>query len=467
MLTQLAIDPDASPDFSLKDGDFRFQEKLVVGQIGNIRRQVIHNLHGGTGGGHSGINATIKRVCAFFWWPTLAKDVTKWVQGCEICQRCKGDHLPSPGLLQPIQIPDQAWSTITMDFIKSLPKSNGRDTILVVIDKYTKYAHVLALQHPFSASQVAQLLLDHVFKLYGPPNAIITDRDKIFTSQFWSELFKKLGASSRLTTAYHPQSDGQTERLNQCLEMYLRCLCHQRPTQWYRWLPMAEWWYNTSHHSAINMTPYMALYGRQAPSFNYHQAGKSTNDCVNTFLHQRTEIHKLIKANLQKAQERMKFYADKRRTERTFEVGEEVFLKLQAFKQTSLKDVKDNKFTPRFFGPYKILKRVGTVAYQLQLPATTKIHDTFHVSLLKKKVGPNEFIQMDPPTAVDFPAPAYPSKILDRRLINRNHTAIVSVLVQWKGMPPEDASWVDYNTLRRSYPQFVVEDTAAQEKGQC
>lgn len=157
--------------------------------------------------GHSGVNATIGRIQTWFWWPTLSKDVTNWIQRCEICQRCKHDHVPYPSLLQPIPVPDQAWDTITMDFIESLPKSSGKD-ILVIIDKFTKYAHLLALQHPFTTAQVAQVLLNNVFKLYGPPKAIITDRDKIFTSQFWAELFKKLGTSSNLTTAYHPQSDG-------------------------------------------------------------------------------------------------------------------------------------------------------------------------------------------------------------------------------------------------------------------
>lgn len=202
---------------------------------------------------------------------------------CEVCQRFKGEHTSYPGLLQPIPIPEGAWETVTMDFVESLPKSNGKDTILVVIDKYTKYGHLIALQHPFTASQVAQKLLDQVVKLYGPPKALITDRDRIFTSAFWAELFKLLGTSTHLTTAYHPQSDGQSERFNQCVEMYLRCLTHQQPGQWTRWLPMAEWWYNTSHHSAINMTPYQALYGKKPPSLHYHQAQNTRIDCIDTF----------------------------------------------------------------------------------------------------------------------------------------------------------------------------------------
>lgn len=336
---------------------------------------------------------------------------------------------------------------------------------MVIIDKYTKYCHLIPLQHPFRAAQIAQSLLDNVFKLYGPPKSIITDRDKIFTSGFWSELFKRLGTSSHLTTAYHPQSDGQSERLNQSIEMYLRCLSNQRPHQWSRWLPMAEWWYNTSHHSAINMSPYQALYEKLPLSLNYHQVGRSTNVCVDEFLKQRIELNCLLKDNLKKAQERMKFYADKRRTEREFQEGDLVFLKLQAFKQNSLKSFKDTKFSPRYFGPYKILKRIGKVAYHLQLQDTAKIHNTFHVSLLKKKIGHNDFAQIDPPDTTNTAPPRYPARILDRKTVKRNNVAAVMVLVQWVGMLPEDASWVDYNYLRQHFPVFVGRGRLVYKRG--
>lgn len=231
ILAALAVDPKAAPDFSLQEGDLRFKGCLVVGQMGDIRQQIMSNLHNGTKVVILAGRQQLTESVPFFWWPSLNKDVKIWVQQCEAYQRCKSEHLPSPGLLQPIELPSHAWSTITMDFIESLPKSAGRDTILVVIDKYTKFAHFIALQHPFSASQVAQTLLDNVFKLYGPITAIITYRDKIFTSQFWTELFKKLGTTSKLSTAYHPQTDGQSERLNQYVEMYLRCSTYQRPNQ--------------------------------------------------------------------------------------------------------------------------------------------------------------------------------------------------------------------------------------------
>lgn len=163
----------------------------------------------------------------------------------------------------------------------------------------------------------------------------------------------------------------------------------------------------------------------------------------------------------------MTYYVNKYRSERQFVEGDEVFVKLQAFKQTSLKDVKDNKLTPRFFGPYKILKRIGAVAYRLQLPQSSKVHNTFHVSLLKKKVGNHILVQQDTPFTVDFPAPSYPSKILDRKLINRNNKPVVMALVQWEGMLSEDATWIDYDILRRSYPQFVGEDALTARRGHC
>ena len=411
VITQAAVDLQDS-ECSLKDGDLRYQGRLVVGKMGDTRLHIFQSLHGGPEGGHSGTQITIKRVRNFFWWITLTQEIAKWVRSCEACHRCKMENVPYPSLIHPIVVPDHAWDTVTIVFVESLPKSGGKHTILVIIDKFTKYAHLLALHHPFSPTQVAQLLFDNVFKLYEPPSAIISDRDRIFTSSFCSELFKKLDSKSKLTTAYHPQSDGQRERLNQCIELYLRCLTYQCPNQWYRWLPMAEWWYDTSHHSTFRMTPYMALYGRQAPSFNYHQAGKSTNACVNDFIQQRTEMHRLINTNLHKAQEIMKLYADKHQSEREFEEGDEVFLKLQAFKQTSLKQIKDKKFTPKYFKRYKILKKIGKVAYRLQLPSTAKIHNTFHVSPLKKKVGLDSLIQLDPPLSIDLPSPVTPVKIL-------------------------------------------------------
>lgn len=155
-----------------------------MGSEGGLRKKIMEYIHSSPEGGHSGIAVSIKSAETVFYWPSLRKDLNEFVRQCEICQRNKTEHVPSPGLLQPLPIPNQAWEVISMDFIEGLPKSEGKDSILVIVDKFTKGSHLMALAHPFTASQVAQLVLDSVVKLHGPPKAIISDRDKVFVSKF-------------------------------------------------------------------------------------------------------------------------------------------------------------------------------------------------------------------------------------------------------------------------------------------
>lgn len=152
-----------------------------------------------------------------------------------------------------------------MAFVEGLPKSQGKDVILVVVDRFTKYSHFIALSHPFSVTTVLQAFIDNVFKLHGMPVSMLTDRDRIFTRNFWQALFKALGVKLNMSTAHHPQSDGQTKRVNQCLEAYLRSMAFNEPKKWCSWLSMAEWWFNTSYHTATKFTPFQCLYGFPPP----------------------------------------------------------------------------------------------------------------------------------------------------------------------------------------------------------
>lgn len=151
-----------------------------------------------------------------------------------------------------------------MDFIDGLSVSSGKYVIMVVVDRLSKPAHFIALSHPYSVMSVAQAYLDNVYKLHGCPTSIVSDRDSVFTSEFWREFFTLQGVALKMSSAYHPQSDGQNEVINRCLETYLRCMCHAQPHVWSKWLALAEFWYNTNYHTTTHLTPFEVVY-RQAP----------------------------------------------------------------------------------------------------------------------------------------------------------------------------------------------------------
>jgi hypothetical protein len=197
-----------------------------------------------------------------------------------VCQRNKGEIVKSLGTLQPLPIPPAIWKDISIDFITSLPKSENKSVIMMVVDRLSKYAHFCALQHPFTTSTVAQIFMDQVFKLHGMSHSIVSDRDPTVTSNFWQEMFKIQGIELHLITAYHPQTDGQMEVVNKCLETYLRCFALEKKNQWAQWLPLVEWWYNTSYHTATRMTPFEAVYRQKPPSVLSYLPGASKVQAV-------------------------------------------------------------------------------------------------------------------------------------------------------------------------------------------
>lgn len=243
----------------------------------------------------------------------MTKDILNYARKCDVCQRCKPDLAASPGLLQPLPIPNRVWDDISMDFIEGLPRSQGKQVILVVVDRLSKYAHFLALSHSYTAMDVAHLFLTRIFKLHGLPSTITSDRDPIFLSKVWNELFQLQGVALNKSTAYHPQSDGQTEVVNKCLETYLRCMCSEKPTAWFQWLALAEWWYNTNYHSSIHTTPYEVVYGQPPPIHLPYLPGEASNEAVERTLSSREAVIHILKFYLLRAQNRMSQQADKHR----------------------------------------------------------------------------------------------------------------------------------------------------------
>jgi hypothetical protein len=227
---------------------------------------VLSELHATPTAGHSRFTKTYDRIKRSFFWDGMKQDIRNFVAECDVCQCNKGEIVKSSGTLQPLPIPPTIWKDISIDFITSLPKSGNKSVIMVVVDHLSKYAHLCALQNPFTTSTVAQIFMDQVFKLHGMPHSIVYDHDPTFTRNFWQELFKIQGTESHLITAYHPQTDGQTEVVNKCLETYLSCFSSEKKNQWAQWLPLVEWWYNTSYHTTTRMTPFEVVYGQNPPS---------------------------------------------------------------------------------------------------------------------------------------------------------------------------------------------------------
>jgi len=385
-----------------------------------------------------------------FAWTGMKAAVTSFVRACLVCQQAKSDRARLPGLLQPLPVPTTAWHTISMDFIEGLPTSGNANCILVIVDSFTKYGHFLPLHHPYTASSVTKVFLSNIYCQHGLPSAIVSDRDRVFTSKFWQELFRLADVQLCMSTSYHPQSNGQTERLNQTLETFLRCFVHACPSKWSNWLPLAAYWYNTCTHSALGRSPFEALYGYSPRHFGVTAADAMPTPALSQWMTKRQDMDELIKQHLSRSKLRMKKQADKHRSERVFSVGDTVFLKLQPYVQASLAPRLNQKLAFKYFGPFRILERVGAVAYKLELPPSTSIHPVFHVSQLKGAVLDSSQVIHTVPN--DLSSPRVPQCFLQRRLITRGVTAVHQVLVHWSGWPEALATWEDVDYMKQVFP---------------
>nr|ABA98022.1 retrotransposon protein, putative, Ty3-gypsy subclass [Oryza sativa Japonica Group] len=295
------------------------------------------------------------------------------------------EHQRPAGLLQPLQIPEWKWEEIGMDIITGLPRtSSGHDSIWVVVDRLTKVAHFIPVHTTYTGKRLAELYLSRIMCLHGVPKKIVSDRGSQFTSKFWQKLQEKLGTRLNFSTAYHPQTDGQTERVNQILEDMLRACALDFGGAWDKNLPYAEFSYNNSYQASLQMAPFEALYGRKCrtPLF-WDQTGERQLFGTEVLAEAEEKV-RIIRERLRIAQSRQKSYADNRRRKLTFEAGDYVYLRVTPLRGVHRFQTK-GKLAPRFVGPYKILERRGEVAYQLELPSNMiGIHDVFHVSQLKK-----------------------------------------------------------------------------------
>ncbi|CAL1408207.1 unnamed protein product [Linum trigynum] len=269
-----------------------------------------------------------------------------------------------------------------------------------------------------------------------------------------------------MSTAYHPQTDGQTEVVNRCLEQYLRCFTQQHPRRWLALLPWTEFWYNYTYHRMIGTSPFRALYGREPPTVIPYHVQTSPVVGVDELLRERDAALASLRKNLAAANLKAKQLADASRRDVTYEAGEWVLLRLHPYHQSMVFRRASQKLAARYFGPYRILGRVGEVAYRLELPEGARIHPVFHVSLLKKYVGDPEIVLADAPSVNDDgELEIFPQEVLGHCWTRVRGGVIEECLVRWRHLPREEATWESYEEIRRRFPEFDLGDKVALQGG--
>ena len=422
--------------------------RVVILATPDLRRKLVADFHDSPYVGHVGVNKTTRLLSRYYWWLSMGDDVTQYVRECHSCQN-KARQTKASGALQPLELPMKPWECISLDFITQLPiGSRGNDAVMVVVDKLTKMVHIIPTTTTCTAETVAELYRDHIFKLHGVPDKIISDRDVRFTSAFLTGLCSLVGARQAMSTPSHPESECQTERVNRVLEDMLRHYVSPVQDNWDQHLACAEFAINKADHRSTGTSPFMLNYGCN-PGIPSSIERKSKSPAANDFAE--CMQRRIIEARIlhRTATQCQKLYVDKGRQDVQFQKDQWVLLssKNLRFKMGT------PKLLPRWVGPFQVHKEVGRHAYELVLPEKWKIHDTFHVSQLAEYHISGTYQPPPPPAELLEGELEYE---VESAMDHREHRTSIrgrpnfDYLVRWRGSRSDDDTWEPERNLKNA-----------------
>jgi transcription antitermination factor NusG len=418
-----------------------------------LRTKLLEIYHDSPLSGHLGYLKTKERISRNCYWYPLEKDVDSWLRSCTICQKNKTSTKKPIGMLKSVDVPNRNWEVIHMDFIGPLPVSgkNKFDTILTVIDRFSKMVHLIPTHQSATAADTARLVFDNVVKYHGVPDSIISDRDTRFTSNFWRELAKVMGIKLRMSSAFHPETDGLCERANRTVIQLLRNDSNLKANNWCENLTAVEMAINNYQQSSTKQSPYYLNFGMHIKLPNQVNSTESSMPSVEHFTKRMSEIMKTAAENMKIAQNKQKEQADKNRRETpNWKVGDSVFVSTKNFKGF-------NKLKEKFIGPFKIIEKLNNVSFRVELPFKYQVHNVFHSSLLRSsyennsELFPNRTVtNVQPPIVKSINNDEEDEWEIEKLVDRRRRRNRLEYLVRWKGWSPEYDEWKTVDQLENA-----------------
>jgi hypothetical protein len=453
VISRLIVADTAYGHFSLDDGLLYCSDRLYVPPVPELRSQILALNHDCLVSGHFGMDKTEELTTRSFFWPNMQCDIREYIRTCDKCQRNKPSNQVPAGPLQPLPVPAYPWEQISMDLIVELPKTpQGNSAIVVFIDRLTKQVLLAPLTDDTTAPTIARVYFDTVFRHKGLSKVIISDRDPRFTSHFWRTLFRLMGTKLSFSTAFHPQTDGQTERINRVVEEVMRPYISARHTDWDTLLTPVEFAINNSVQASTGHTPFFLNSGHHpiTPTTLFKPPPTDT-PAADQFMATIATALTSAKTLITIAQNRQKQYADRHRRELTLQPGDLVYLSTAHLALPARTQVR--KLAPKYTGPFTVIQKISDLAYKLLLPDNLKIHPVFHISQLKP-YRPNDPAlfpgrpEPPPPNLVSDADPSYSvDRIIDQRQVGRQNRLRTQYLVTYRDQPFHEARWVDASQI--------------------